>query len=68
MRLDPEVYTRLAGIQELWRELGRTPRGSPTYEPLMEQIRVASLAYQALITVRQEPTARLWEVLLRGDN
>jgi hypothetical protein len=58
MRLDPEVYTRLAGIQELWRELGRTPRGSPTYETLMEQIRAASLAYQALIDVRRQLSAK----------
>ena len=53
MRSDADVYTRLAGIQELWRELGRTPRPSPAYEVLMEQIRAESLAYQALIEVRQ---------------
>jgi TnpA family transposase len=58
MRSDAEVYTRLAGIQELWRELGRTPRSSPTYEALMEQIRAASLAYQALIDVHRELPAK----------
>jgi TnpA family transposase len=53
MRSDADVYTRLADIKQLWRELGRTPRSSPTYEVLMEQIRAESLAYQALIDVRQ---------------
>jgi hypothetical protein len=58
MRSDADVYTRLAGIQELWRELGRTPRSSPPYEALMEKIRAESLAYQALINVRQERPAK----------
>ena len=58
MRSDADMYTRLAGIQQLWRELGRTPRSSPTYEVLMEQIRAESLAYQAIIDVRQGRPAK----------
>jgi hypothetical protein len=58
MRLDAEVYTRLGGIQELWRELCLMFRSSPTYETLIEQIRAESLAYQARINVCREPSAK----------
>jgi TnpA family transposase len=58
MRSDANVHTRLASIKELWRELGRTPRSSPTYEVLMEKIRAESLAYQALLDVHQWQPAK----------
>ena len=44
-----EVSVRLERIKELWRELKRTPRNSPTYDVLIEKIRTESAAYLALI-------------------
>jgi hypothetical protein len=44
-----EVYARLEHIKELWRELQRTPRNSPSYNELVEKIRSESVAYLSLI-------------------
>ena len=44
-----EVDLRLEHIKELWRELQRTPRNSPTYEVLIQTIRTASASYLSLV-------------------
>jgi hypothetical protein len=44
-----EVYARIERIKELWRELQRTPRTSPTYGRLIEKIRTESAAYLSLV-------------------
>ena len=44
-----EVYARIERIKELWRELQRTPRTSPTYGQLIEKIRTESVAYLSLV-------------------
>jgi hypothetical protein len=44
-----EVYARLEHIKELWRELQRTPRNSPSYGELIDKIRTESVAYLSLI-------------------
>jgi len=44
-----EVYARIERIKELWRELQRTPRASPTYGELIEKIRTESVAYLSLV-------------------
>ena len=49
MRPYDEVYARLEHIKELWRELQRMSRNSPTYEVLIETIRTESVAYLSLI-------------------
>jgi hypothetical protein len=44
-----EVYARIERIKELWRELQRTPRKSPSHRELMGKIRTESAAYLSLI-------------------
>lgn len=44
-----EVYARIEHIKELWRELQRTPRKSPSYRELIEKIRTESVAYLSLV-------------------
>jgi len=47
-----DVYMRIEHIKELWRELQRTPRRSPSYGALIETIRTESAAYLSLIDGR----------------
>jgi hypothetical protein len=49
MRPYDEVYSRIERIKELWRELQRTPRASPTYGELIKKIRTESVAYLSLV-------------------
>jgi hypothetical protein len=44
-----EIDLRLEHIRELWRELQRTPRNSPTYGVLIEKIRTESASYLSLV-------------------
>jgi hypothetical protein len=44
-----DVYARIEHIKELWRELQRTPRKSPSYRDLIEKIRTESVAYLSLV-------------------
>ena len=50
----PDVFARLDRIKELWRELERTRRTSPRYEELVGEIRVESVAYQALLIEQED--------------
>jgi hypothetical protein len=54
MSSKPDVFARLDRIKELWRELERTRRTSPRYEELVGEIRVESLAYQALLIEQED--------------
>jgi hypothetical protein len=40
---------KLRRIQQLWAELGRTKPDAPEYETIMEEIRILSTEYQALV-------------------
>jgi hypothetical protein len=53
MSSNPDVFTRLDRIKELWRELEGTRRTSPRYEELVGEIRAESLAYQALLAEQE---------------
>jgi hypothetical protein len=43
------AVSKLEEIQQLWRELGKTKVHTPEYSILMEQIRVQSREYEALV-------------------
>jgi hypothetical protein len=46
---------KLERIQQLWLELGRAALYSPEYEKLIEEIRVASREYVALVSPPKKP-------------
>jgi hypothetical protein len=54
MSSKPDVFARLDRIKELWRELEGTRRTSPRYEELVGEIRVESVAYQALLIEQED--------------
>jgi hypothetical protein len=53
-RLD-EILAKLQRIQQLWTEVQRMKQSDPEYKPLLENIRVLSAEYQALIEGSEKP-------------
>jgi len=49
------AVAKLGRIQQLWLELGRAALYSPEYEKLIEEIRVASCEYEALVNPPKKP-------------
>jgi len=50
------IYDTLQRIQSLWKELERTKRDTSQHDALLNQIRVLSDEYVALIDVPKKPT------------
>jgi hypothetical protein len=47
MNMHQDVYTRLEGVKRLWVELLATPRRSPCYKALVDEIHAECIAYRA---------------------
>jgi len=47
MNMHQDVYTRLEGVKRLWVELLATPKRSPGYKALVDEIRAECVAYRA---------------------
>jgi len=52
---DPAA-SKLAAIQQLWKELERTNPDAPEYEGLMLKIHALSAEYQALVDAASKPS------------
>ena len=49
------VFDRLERIQQLWKELERTPPNTSEYVTLMKKIRALSEEYKSLIDAPKKP-------------
>jgi hypothetical protein len=47
MNTHQDVYTRLEGVKRLWVELSSTPKRSPCYKALVDEIHAECVAYRA---------------------
>jgi ankyrin repeat protein len=50
-----EILDKLQRIQQLWKKQEQVKLGTPEHEALMQQIRVLSAEYQALIDTPKKP-------------